>query len=263
MKIPFLNNMFISFFNAINNGILGIVPNKNISYGLSIIILTIIIRMILFPFNYKQLKSSFLMTRIAPEVKKLQTKYKSDPKKLNEETTKLYKEKGVNPFGGCLPLILQYPILIALYFVFSTLTGIKGVGFLWIHDLSKIASFKDWTSLILPIFSGVTTYVSGMLMTANNADKAQAKQSQSMNLIMSGVFLFMSMRFNAALVLYWTIGNLIQMVQTRIVMLMLSRKMDDEDDDNSNNNKTIGDADSSENKTNKKDKYKKRISNNN
>ena len=263
MKIPFLNNMFISFFNAINNGILGIVPNKNISYGLSIIILTIIIRMILFPFNYKQLKSSFLMTRIAPEVKKIQTKYKSDPKKLQEETSKLYKEKGVNPFGGCLPLILQYPILIALYFVFSTLTGIKGVGFLWIHDLSKIASFKDWTSLILPIFSGVTTYVSGMLMTANNADKAQAKQSQSMNLIMSGVFLFMSMRFNAALVLYWTIGNLIQMVQTRIVMITLSRKMDDEDDDNSNNNKTIGDADSSENKTNKKDKYKKRISNNN
>lgn len=260
LKIPFLNNIFINFFNDINNGILSIVPNKNISYGLSIIILTIIIRMILFPFNYKQLKSSFLMTRISPEVKKLQAKFKSDPTKLNAETMKLYKEKGVNPFGGCLPLILQYPILIALYFVFSTLAGIKGVGFLWIHDLSKVSSFSDWTSLILPIFSGATTYISGMLMTANNADEAQAKQSKTMNLVMSGVFLFMSLRFNAALVLYWTVGNLIQMFQTRIVMAMLSKKMDDEDDDNSKK-KIIGDAEPSL-PQDKKSK-KKKISNNN
>jgi YidC/Oxa1 family membrane protein insertase len=261
LKIPFLNDIFIKFFNAINSGILGILPDKNISYGLSIIILTVIIRMILFPFNYKQLKSSFLMTRISPDVKKLQAKYKSDPQKLNTETMKLYKEKGVNPFGGCLPLILQYPILIALYFVFSTLGGIKGVGFLWIHDLSKVANFSDWTSLILPIFSGATTYVSGMLMTQNNADEAQAKQSKTMNLGMSAVFLFMSLKFNAALVLYWTVGNLIQMLQTRLVMHMLSNKMDD--DDNNDKTKTIGNIDSSENKTSKKDKYKKKLSNNN
>jgi YidC/Oxa1 family membrane protein insertase len=260
LKIPFLNNMFISFFNSINNGILSIVPNKNISYGLSIIILTIIIRMILFPLNYKQLKSSFLMTKISPQVKKLQAKYKSDPTKLNAETMKLYKEKGVNPLGGCLPLIIQYPILIALYFVFSTLTGIQHVGFLWIHNLSQVASFKDWTSLILPIFSGVTTYVSGMLMTANNADAAQAKQSKTMNLVMSGVLLYMSMKFNAALVLYWTVGNLIQMLQTRIVMFILSKKNDDEDDDNSNK-KIIGDAEPSLPQNKKSNK--KRISNNN
>lgn len=226
-KIPFLNSLFVSFFQAINSNILKIFPDKNISYGLSIIILTIIIRMLLFPFNFKQLKSSFLMTKVAPEIKKLQAKYKSNPQKLNEETMKLYKEKGVNPFGGCLPLLLQYPILIALYYVFSTLK-IGGIGFLWIHDLSKSASFSDWTSLILPVFSGATTYVSGMLMMASSTDKDQIKQTQTMNLVMSAVFLYMSFKFNAALVLYWTVGNLIQMTQTRIVMLILKKK-DDED----------------------------------
>lgn len=245
-KIPFLNNIFVDFFQAINNTILNIFPDKNISYGLSIIILTIIIRMVLFPFNYKQLKSSFLMTKVSPEVKKLQAKYKSDPQKLNTETMKLYKEMGVNPLGGCLPLILQYPILIALYWVFSTLK-INGIGFLWIHDLSKTASFSDWTSLILPIFSGATTYISGMLMTMNNPDKDQAKQSRTMNLVMSAVFLYMSLKFNAALVLYWTAGNLIQMMQTRIVMFMLSKKTEAEEDDK----KAIAQANSSDDKDDK------------
>ncbi|MDD3223105.1 MAG: membrane protein insertase YidC [Clostridium sp.] len=222
-KIAFLNNLFVQFFQSINKWILSIVPDKNISYGLSIIILTVIIRFALLPLNYKSLKSSFHMTRIAPEVKKLQGKYKENPQKLNEETMKLYKDRGVSPLGGCLPMIIQYPILIALYYVFYSL-NIKGIGFLWIHDLSNAASFSDWTSLILPIFSGATTYISGMLMQLGNTDKAQVKQTQSMNLIMSAVFLFMSLKFNAALVLYWTVGNIIQIIQTQIVMSFLSKK---------------------------------------
>jgi YidC/Oxa1 family membrane protein insertase len=257
-KIKFLNDIFVSFFQTINNTILGVCPDKNISYGLSIIILTIIIRMLLMPFNYKQLKSSFLMTKVGPEVKKLQEKYKNDKQKLSEETMKLYKDKGVNPLGGCLPLILQYPILIALYYVFSTLK-IHGIGFLWIHDLSKSSSLSDWTSLILPIFSGATTYVSGMLMTMNNTDKEQAKQSRTMNLVMSGVLLYMSLKFNAALVLYWTVGNIIQMTQTRIVMLVLKKQGEAEDE----NKNTIGQTKSLDNKDDKKEKNNKKISNNN
>lgn len=229
-KIKFLNDLFVGFFQTINNAILSIIPDKNISFGLSIIVLTIIIRVLLLPLNIKQIKSSLMMSRIGPDVKKLQAKYKNDPQTLQKETMKLYKEKGVNPLGGCLPLLIQYPILIALYYVFYSL-NIKGIGFLWIHDLSKSASIADWTSWILPVVSGGTTYLSGMLMSST-VDKAQAKQTATMNIVMSGVLFYMSLMFNAALVLYWVTGNIVQILQTKLVMKMVANKINSEEQEN-------------------------------
>lgn len=229
-KIDALNNLFVKFFHSINTTVSVVLPNPNLSYGLSIIILTIIIRALLSPLNIKQIKSSVIMNRIAPEMKKLQARYKNDPQKLNEETMRMYKEKGANPLSGCLPLLVQWPILLALYYVFSTL-NIKGIGFLWIKDLSRSATMSDWSTWILPVVSGATTYLSGMLMSIST-DKAQAKQTSTMNIVMSIMLFWMSCSVNAALVLYWVTGNLIMLIQNKIIMKIVSDGLEKEEKEN-------------------------------
>jgi YidC/Oxa1 family membrane protein insertase len=181
-------------------------PDKNISYGVAIILMTAIIRLIMLPLNIKQTKSSIVMSELQPEIKKIQEKYKNDPQKSQQEVMKLYKERGANPLTGCLPMLIQWPIFIALYYVFNNLHGINGVHFLWINDLSK----RD---VVLAVLSGVTTYYSGTLMMPSG-DSAQAKQSASMNIGMSIFMMFMSWNLKSALVLYWVINNSIQIIQT-------------------------------------------------
>lgn len=231
-KIDALNNLFIKFFHSINNAVANVFPDKNVSIGLSIIILTIIIRALLSPLNVKQIRSSIMMGKVAPEMKNLQKKYKSDPQKLNAETMRIYKEKGINPLSGCLPLLLQWPILIALYYVFSTL-NIKGIGFLWIQDLSKSATLSNWNTWILPVVSGATTYMSGMLMSVS-ADKDQAKQTHTMNIVMSVMLFWMSCTVNAALVLYWVTGNLIMLIQNKVIMKIVNNSIEKEEEENKN-----------------------------
>lgn len=225
-KINALNNAFVQFFNSINNGVLSVIPNKNYSYGLSIIIVTILIKLVLIPLNVKAIKSSVGMTKIQPLMKEVQKKYKSDPQKLQQETMKLYKENNVSPFGGCLPMLIQWPILAALYYVFYTLK-IQGVGFLWISDLSKHATFQDWTTWILPLASSATTYLSGILLMPKGADPDQVRQTTTMNIGMAIMLLFMSWNFSAALVLYWVVGNIFQVVQTKSIMVLVSSKSQD------------------------------------
>ncbi|AAK81656.1 YidC/Oxa1 family membrane protein insertase [Clostridium acetobutylicum] len=252
-KINALNNLFVQFFDSINKFVYNIVPDKNYSYGLAIIILTIIIKTLLVPFSIKQIKSSVLMNALQPELKKLQTKLKSDPQKLQQETMKLYKEKNVNPFGGCLLLIIQYPILIALYYVFYSL-HIKGIGFLWIHDLSQKATFSNWTTWILPIVSGATTYLSGILTMPPSSDPAQRKQTTTMNIGMSIFLLWMSWNFSAALVLYWTVSNLFQMAQSKIIITAVTAKLEAEKNSVEDSSNII--SQNIDNKKNKKNKKK-------
>ena len=205
--INFLYNCFLFIHDK---GIAIVITNKNLSYGLSIIVFTIIIRVLLLPLNMKSMKSQLKMTEIQPEVKRIQEKYKKDPQKLNEETMKLYKEKGVNPLGGCLPLLIQMPVLMALYNVFRK-PVFAGIHFLWIADLSKPDHL-----FILAILSGATTYISSTLL-APKGDNAQAKQTSTMNIVM-GVFLtFMSLNMNASLVIYWIFNNLFQVGQTVVI----------------------------------------------
>jgi len=158
------------------------------------------------------------MSEIQPEAKKLQDKYKSDPKKSQEELMKLYKEKGASPFSGCLPMLIQWPIFIALYYVFNHLAGISGVHFLWISDLGK----RD---IILAILSGITTYFSGMLMMPPSGEPAQAKQTQLMNASMSIFMIFISWKLNSALVLYWVVNNLVQVAQTVLIKKFDKKKV--------------------------------------
>ena len=207
----YLKTFLVSFFDLVHNAIFTVIPNKNISYGLAIILFTAIIRVLLLPLSIKQTKSQAKMQEIQPEIQKVQAKYKNDPQKSQQEVMKLYKEHGANPLSGCLPLIIQMPVLFAMYSVYYTNTKINGFGFLWLSDLSKPDKFY-----ILPILSTVTTYISSILITPKG-NNPQAKQTSTMNTGMAVFMGFMSLNFKSALVLYWVVNNLIQIAQTLIM----------------------------------------------
>jgi YidC/Oxa1 family membrane protein insertase len=205
-----LNNILVQFFQLVHQSVVLIFPDKNISYGVAIILMTLIIRLVVLPLNIKQTKSSMAMSELQPETKKLQEKYKNDPQKAQQEIMKLYKERGASPLSGCLPMLIQWPILIALYYVFNNLHGINGVQFLGIRDLSENHN------IILALLSGITTFYSGTLMMPSGGG-AQAKQTATMNISMSIFMTCFSWNMKAALVLYWITNNTIQIIQTLIM----------------------------------------------
>ncbi|WP_425514021.1 membrane protein insertase YidC [Clostridium frigoris] len=222
MNLNFLTVPLTKFFYIVNGGIHTIIPNNDLSYGLAIIIFTIIVRLILLPLSVKQLRSTAKMGAIQPEMKKVQAKYKSDPQKAQQEVMKLYKENGVNPMGGCLPMLVQMPILFSLYYVFQNL-NMHGAGFLWMQDLTKSDPIY-----ILPILSTVTTYFSSKLMQPPSTDGAQSKQTSTMNTGMAIFMGFMSLKFAGTLVLYWVINNVIQIIQTVVInKIELNKKTDE------------------------------------
>jgi YidC/Oxa1 family membrane protein insertase len=210
LNLNFLSDPLQQFFYLINDGIFTMIPNIDLSFGLAIIVFTIIIRILLLPLSIKQMKSTAKMSLVQPEMKKIQEKYKSDPQKAQQEVMKFYKEKGVSPMGGCLPMLIQMPILFALFAVFNTL-DMQGAGFLWMKDLTLADPYY-----ILPILSTVTTYFSSKLMQPGG-DSPQAKQTSTMNTGMAIFMGFMSIQFKGALVLYWVINNILQIIQTLVI----------------------------------------------
>ncbi|MBV1818773.1 membrane protein insertase YidC [Clostridium cochlearium] len=216
-----LNNILVEFFVIIHNFVSSIITNPNYSYGVAIIFVTLIIKLILLPLNIKSMRSSIRINEIQPEIQKIQKKYKNDPQKLQQEQMKLYKEYNINPFGSCLPLLLQWPILIALYYVFNNIQGISGITFLWIKDLAS-------PDIFLAVLAGATQYYAGLLMNPKG-DSAQSKTASNMNLSMSIMMIFISSRLKAALVIYWVTSNLIQMGQT-----ILTKKLEQKHSINKN-----------------------------
>lgn len=222
----FINVGLTKFFEMLHNGIKLVgITNPNISYGLSIIIFTIIVRLILLPLNLKQMRSQAKLQEVQPELKKIQGKYKNDPQKQQQEMMKLYKDNGVNPMGGCLPLLIQLPILWALFYVFRNIHPVDPVtgqaitvSFLWIKNLFNVDTLR-----ILPILAGVTQYISTIMMPMSG-DPAQAKQTGTMNIGMSIFMVVMAWNFTAALVLYWVVNNLIQMGQNLLVKRMMFKE---------------------------------------
>jgi YidC/Oxa1 family membrane protein insertase len=185
------------------------VSDVGLAYVLAIFTFTVVIRVLILPFNIKAAKSTRGMQKIQPEVKKLQEKYKDDKEKLSVETMKLYKEKNVSMTGGCLPSLLPLPILMALYWVFSGIHGIEGASFLWIKDLFSPDEYH-----ILPILAALSTYIPSYLMTKATPAQPGGMNMGTMNITMAGMMGVMSWRFSSILVLYWIIGNLIQTIQT-------------------------------------------------
>ncbi|MFC7319927.1 YidC family membrane integrase SpoIIIJ [Halobacillus campisalis] len=186
--------------------------STNGSYGLSIIIVTIIIRLVLLPLNVKQLKSSKAMQEIQPQLQELRSKYSSkdaqSQQKLQQETMQLFQKNGVNPLAGCLPIIVQMPVLIGFYHAIMRTETIQTHDFLWLQ-LGTADPF-------LAILTAATTFLQQKLMMAGGA-AAQNPQMQMMLYIMPlmiGTFAFF---FPSALALYWIVGNIVMILQTLFI----------------------------------------------
>lgn len=205
--IDFMADIFNYFYIFMHDS-MGI-SDKGLAYVLAILAFTVVIRVLILPFNIKAAKSTRGMQQIQPEVKKLQEKYKDDPQKLNAETMKLYKEKNVSMTGGCLPSLLPLPILMALYWVFMGITGIDGASFLWIKDLGAPDKI-----FVLPVLAALSTYLPSYLMAKATPSQPGGMNMGTMNIMMAGMMGFMSLNFKSILVLYWIMGNVIQGIQT-------------------------------------------------
>jgi YidC/Oxa1 family membrane protein insertase len=182
------------------------------NYGWAIIVVTIAINTVLFPLRLTSMKSSKKMQLLKPQIDAINEKYKSlslkDPRKAeqNQELMDLYKKNGVNPVGGCLPMVLQLPFLIAFYTVLSVAIELRGASWFWVKDLSQAESLPIH---ILPVLLVITQFLSQKMTPSPGMDPAQQKMMMFMPLVFGYMFYFAS----AGLVLYWLTGNLVGVAQ--------------------------------------------------
>lgn len=181
--------------------LLDLIVNLTNSYGVAIIVVTLAIRMALYPLTLSQTKSMAAMKELQPLLKEVQEKYKGDPKEIQQRQMELYKEHKVNPLGGCLPMLVQLPFLWAFFQVLQSIEAVPAAQFLGLWDLSQ----KD-PYYIFPILAAGSTY---WQMTMTATDPSQKGMMLVMP-IMIGVF---SLNFPAGLVLYWVVSNLFSIGQ--------------------------------------------------
>lgn len=186
------------------------------SYGIDIILLTVIIKLLMWPLTQKSFTSMKSMQKLGPQMEKLKEKFANDKEKLNKEIMELYKRNGVNPLGGCLPMVLQFPVFIGLYNALSTPIELRHAPFMWIQDLSR----PDWQALpftlagwelgvpILTLLMGASMFIQ-QWMTPSAGDPNQRK----LMLLMPIMFTFMFVSFPAGLTVYWLINNLLSIAQ--------------------------------------------------
>jgi YidC/Oxa1 family membrane protein insertase len=193
------------------------VPN----WGMAIIFLTLIIKILFFPLTYSSTKSMAKMQELQPKIKALQAKYKKakrdieERRKMNEEMMKLYKEHGINPAAGCLPILIQFPVFIAFYRLLVIAIELRRSPFIfWIKDLSSRDPYY-----ILPILMGITQYIS-QRMVPTSADPTQRRLTLIMPLFMTIIFL----NFQSGLVLYWLTNNVLQIAQQYVMNRMMRHK---------------------------------------
>jgi YidC/Oxa1 family membrane protein insertase len=193
-----------------------IVPN----YGVVIILFSVLISLLFFPLTFKSTKSMRDMAALKPRLEALKQKHAKDPQKLSEATMKLYKEAGVNPLGGCLPLLLQMPIFFALYAVLFHTIELRGAPFVgWIRDLSQPdILFRLPFSLpiigsaigLLPIIMGITSFIQARQTAVDPSQKA-------MTMMMPVVMTFVFFSFPSGLVLYWLTNNVMMILQRSLM----------------------------------------------
>jgi YidC/Oxa1 family membrane protein insertase len=178
----------------------------NGQYGLAVLVLVIVVRTLILPLTMKQVKSSRAMQAIQPELQKIQKKYKDTPEKVQQETMRLFQENKVNPMAGCLPLIVQMPIFIALYNSIYYNPDLREHNFLWLQlgDPDKL--------FILPALAAITTFLQTKMMTKMNPMQQQGPM-QFMMMIYPVMIFVMSYNFPSALPLYWFYSNLYTIIQ--------------------------------------------------
>ncbi|MDR2432193.1 MAG: membrane protein insertase YidC [Puniceicoccales bacterium] len=207
--------MQFGFFGSISElllrlmlGIHAIIPN----WGWTIIVLTTMVKLLLWPLTNAQVRSSKKMAAIQNPLKIIKEKYKNNPQKLQMETLKLFRENGINPAAGCLPIFIQIPIFFGLYYMLRTASDLRFAHFLWIKDLSlpdTVAHIGHFPVNILPLIMGVTMFWQmhmAPMPTSDNSQKLMFK-------LMPVIFFLCCYTFPSGLVLYWTVQNLLTIVQ--------------------------------------------------
>lgn len=214
----FFQNLFSPVVGVLGQVLLFFHQTLDAPWWLSIAMLTIVVRSIMFPLTVRQVRSMRAMQDLKPEMDKVRAQYQGNPQKQREEMAKVYQERGVNPLGGCLPILVQMPIFIGIFYVIRVFGGTPGItqpryesfregGILWFQNLSAMDS-----TYLLPVISAVTM-LAATEITAKNVDP---QQRWLMRLLPVG-FTFFLLSFPAGLFVYWITSNLVTLVQNYVI----------------------------------------------
>lgn len=205
----FFSKLLLYFMSTIHS----FVPN----WGWSIVIMTIIIKLIFWPLTAKAAESQKGMTKIQAPMAELKKKYENNPQKLQQETLKLFKEHGVNPLAGCFPILIQMPIFLGLFYMLRTAAELRYERFLWVSDLSQadtIAVVAGFPINLFPLLMGLTMYLQMQITPMSpTADPIQQKIFKFMPFI----FLIFLYNFSSGLVIYWTTQNILTIIQQKMI----------------------------------------------
>lgn len=177
------------------------------NYGLSILVVTFLVRLVIFPLTWRQQKSMQEMQKLQPQMTKLREKYKKDPQKFQAETMKLYQEHNVNPMAGCLPILIQMPILIAFY------SAIRGDAHIFNSTFLYLQLGQPDPYHILPFLAAVTTYI--QFIASGSGDNPQMR---AMVWVFPIMIFILAFNFPAAMALYWVYGNIFTILQYQLVL---------------------------------------------
>jgi len=220
------------FFGGISVFLLSVLSAVNSvvhNWGVSIIVVTMLINLILFPLTKKSFHSMQKMQEVQPHMEQLRKLHKDNPQKLNKEMAELYRQYNVNPFGGCLPMLLQLPIFVAFYQALMKSIELKGAHFLWIKDLSSpdaLFAFPQTLPFLgshfnlLPIITVIVMFFQQRMSTAHtgkHASSEMAKQQKFMAMFFPIFFGFILYSFPSGLVLYWLTNSILMMSEQMLI----------------------------------------------
>ena len=206
----------VDFVVHILNAIYGVVGN----YGIAIIIVTVLMRIIIFPLTLKQEKSMKKMRELQPELEKIKEKYKDNPQEYQQKTAELYRESGVNPLGGCLPLLIQMPVFVALYWAFSGIAIPADAKFLWftLKQPDRLFMIGNFAFNLLPILNVGVTYIQQKIMTSATSGQESNQQMQTMLYMMPLMMLFIFYKMPSGVTLYYLVSGALSLVQQYFIL---------------------------------------------
>ena len=206
----------VDFVVHILNAIYGVVGN----YGIAIIIVTVLMRIIIFPLTLKQEKSMKKMRELQPELEKIKEKYKDNPQEYQQKTAELYRESGVNPLGGCLPLLIQMPVFVALYWAFSGNAIPADAKFLWftLKQPDRLFMIGNFAFNLLPILNVGVTYIQQKIMTNTTSGQESSQQMQTMLYMMPLMMLFIFYKMPSGVTLYYLVSGALSLVQQYFIL---------------------------------------------
>ncbi|WP_018969957.1 membrane protein insertase YidC [Rubritalea marina] len=208
-------SVFATFMSWALNMIHGWFGDASWAWGVSVILLTVFIRIIIWPLHNKSTRTMKRMGKLQPIMKEMREKYADNPQKLNQETMKMYRQYGVNPMGGCLPMLIQIPIFFGVFKMLGSAVEMRGASFLWVEDLSRPDTVFEVMGVpinVLPIVMAITMVLQ-MRLTPQAGDKLQ----QRIFMMMPLMFFFFCYNYAAALALYWSTQNVVSIGQTLLM----------------------------------------------